>query len=996
MRIHLLVWLLLCPFVNGMAQSKAPRELEIWGSVVDALTNAPVYDVRAELLHLPDSAIVDTMTTTQGDSNDKPVSFLLLKISQPGRYIVRCKKEGYETTDNPLHIPRLYKHEVFRSMLDKPFLIRKSTRAMDRVLDEVVVTASKVKFYLDGDTIIYNADAFNLAEGSMLDALIRQLPGTELKENGEITVNGRHVDELLLNGKNFFNNDRQLMLDNLPAYMVKNVKAYEREELLSKMRGDNTKIFTMNVQLKRQYSIGWIANAELGMGTKERFVTRLFALRFTPNSRLSLFANINNTNEARKPGQQGDWSPEKQPTGVLTTFDGGLDYNVEQKNMNWKTEGSLRVTHQREDNRSNTLQENFLDGGNTFVRSLSQSLHRNTSISTSHQLSHFKSLELLPVLGISYLGIKPFLNRSASKSNGYSAAATFSQDVSAMLGHAWTDSIMSPMAGETIRSYAINRLLTNAVGNGHKMSTGTEWTAYFCVPHDDRLRLHLSGSLQYTDNDMKSFDHYKLNYKSSADFRNRHNRDAARGLSNLLTISTANIWMFQNLIRMVPNYNYRYRWQETNRSLYLLNRIDAWGENTSHALGELPSAQEMLIAFDANNSSRARQTSHDHSLSAQLSFNSTTNGRRGKNNGERFQHWKCYLQIDFKPTVRFERNGLRYQKSDVDTLLSHRHAFFEPSLAIFCSPLGHWDKWNAELRYSSTASAPNLTDLVNQTDDSDPLNVMAGNAQLQSSRRHAFSAAFRQTLSRQRMWNIGTSVNLLQRAIAFGYYYNKENGVRKIKPENVNGNWEAHLNVGFSSPLDKARFLNLSTTTSLSYYNSVDLISVSTLSSSAPISEQSPQRSTVGSFYVNETLKMDYRPTSNFNLSIKGDIHFLRSVSQRPDFATINACDFDYGLIAQAELPWAMQISTDITMYSRRGYSDTTMNTNELVWNARLSKRFLQGNLVLKLDAFDLLGKLSNVRRTINSQGRIERWNNVIPRYALLSLVYRFNKQPKK
>ena len=96
------------------------------------------------------------------------------------------------------------------------------------MLDEVVVTASKVKFYMDGDTLTYNADAFELPEGSMLNALIKKLPGVELKKGGEITVNGKRVDVLMLNGKDFFNSDRELILDNLPSYMVTKVQSYLR------------------------------------------------------------------------------------------------------------------------------------------------------------------------------------------------------------------------------------------------------------------------------------------------------------------------------------------------------------------------------------------------------------------------------------------------------------------------------------------------------------------------------------------------------------------------------------------------------------------------------------------------------------------------------------------------------------------------------------------------------------------------------------------------
>ena len=61
----------------------------------------------------------------------------------------------------------------------------------------------------------------------MLDALIKQLPDVELKKGGEIFVRGRRVDELLLNGRDFFDNDREIILENLPSYMVQHVKVYE-------------------------------------------------------------------------------------------------------------------------------------------------------------------------------------------------------------------------------------------------------------------------------------------------------------------------------------------------------------------------------------------------------------------------------------------------------------------------------------------------------------------------------------------------------------------------------------------------------------------------------------------------------------------------------------------------------------------------------------------------------------------------------------------------
>lgn len=186
---------------------------------------------------------------------------------------------------------------------------------------------------MKGDTIVYNADAFQLSEGSMLDALIEQLPGAELKDNGQITVNGRLVSSLLVNGKDFYRGDPKIALENLPSYMVDKVKVYEEETDFEKMTGleETIRPLVMDVNLKRQYSIGWIANAEAAYGTEQTYLGRIFALRFTDCSRLAFFANINNTNDTRRPGQRGDWTPSYLPDGRQTSKTAGAEYYYENR-----------------------------------------------------------------------------------------------------------------------------------------------------------------------------------------------------------------------------------------------------------------------------------------------------------------------------------------------------------------------------------------------------------------------------------------------------------------------------------------------------------------------------------------------------------------------------------------------------------------------------------------------------------------------------------------
>ena len=126
--------------------------------------------------------------------------------------------------------------------------------------------ATKVKMVYKGDTIIYNADAFNVPEGSMLDGLIKQLPGVELKDNGEIFVNGKKIENLTLNGADFFKGKNKMMLENLPYYTVKNVQVYDKQTPKSKFEGHDVeqKEYTMDVVLKKEYRVGGTVYVEGG------------------------------------------------------------------------------------------------------------------------------------------------------------------------------------------------------------------------------------------------------------------------------------------------------------------------------------------------------------------------------------------------------------------------------------------------------------------------------------------------------------------------------------------------------------------------------------------------------------------------------------------------------------------------------------------------------------------------------------------------------------
>ena len=157
-----------------------------------------------------------------------------------------------------------------------------------------------------------------------------------------------------------------------------------------------------------------------------------------------------------------------------------------------------------------------------------------------------------------------------------------------------------------------------------------------------------------------------------------------------------------------------------------------------------------------------------------------------------------------------------------------------------------------------------------------------------------------------------------------------------------------------------------------------------------------PARSTVQTYNSGGSLNMEYAFPKDVRVGVKARCTWNHLSSGRENFTTLNTYDYNYGLIAQAKLPWDLQFNTDLTLYSRRGYGESGMNTDDIVWNATLSKKLLKKRVTLSLDGFDILGQLSNVTQTLNGQGRYETWRNVIPSYAMLRLTYNLDIKPAK
>ena len=957
---HLIVFILLsfCGCAVLSAQSKT-KKVCLYGTVHNRMTGELLSGVKAELMTRDSSVVGDCCTEKYFQVGNTFCPWYFYVPKKEAQYILKLSKEGYET---------LYKDITYEPRGNKGIIIFEKTylkyAPKERVLGAATVTATRVKFYTKKDTVVFNADAFEMAEGSMLDALIKQLPGVELRDNGQIYVNGRFVESLLLNGENFFDKDRNVMLENLPSYMVNNVKVYERLGEKSRLmkRDMDDKSYVMDINLKKHYSIGWIGNAEGGAGTRDRYLGRFFALRFTRQSRVSLFGNMNNLNETRKPGQNGDWSPGNVRQGQNAHKIFGLDYMVNDRRTRYKLEGWAKAEHDNLTALEQTTGEAFMPNGNVYKRSGNHESQSVTSFNSFHNWLFHNDLTVLKVA--------PYVLYEKKKKRGNSYSAALNQDLNNLSG--LTDSLFSG-SSEWLRNAVINRVKNEDIQKSDKFFTTT--TAYFTqdLKYFSGF-IDAEGYISYKKEHFERFNHYQLDYPSAAgqtgETKNRYYKSPSEMFSYY---GRADFWYWLPCnFALVPSYKYRVLNTSNDNMIYRLEQLDGWGSGKE--LGALPSEWEYLSTLDKGNSYNQEQNTQEHTISMKINGNHLI-----LNNKVRFE---AYAEF---PVV-LTRRKFDYVRANIDTVLTKQVAAFNPSVRT--SFIWHDWKRRIDIEYDVDTKLYGLSQTLDIRSDDDPLRVTLGNGRLKNSVAHQLDVSYTNNSNRkQRFFNVRVNYNAVRNQIAYSSEYNRATGVYTYRPVNINGNYNVGGNVNYSMALDKKRRWNLSTTTSAQLHNNVDLITVTG-------SDANP-RSKVKTLFLNETVKIDHR-FGRQKVGAKAGCSWRNATSAREDFATVSAANFNYGLTGQFELPCGFQFFTDLTMYSRRGYEAHEMNTDELVWNARLSKQVWKKRLTLALEGFDILHNLSAVTHTLNGQGRTETYRNVIPSYGMLHVIYRLNVQPKK
>ena len=963
--------------------------LFLLSSLFSSVTFAQKYSVKGNVLNAASQEAVEfasvgvlrTDSTVAGSAMTDEKGYFKMNLRAPGQYILKLSFMGYQT-----------RFENFKITSQQPHLNMDTLhlKENEQLLGEAVVQTTLARVEQKKDTTVFNAGAYRVPEGSSLEALVKLLPGVEVGEDGSVTWNGKKVKEFLVNGKDFFKGDKDVAMKNLPTDLVSKIKAYDKKSDYTEQTGidDGEEKTVMDITTKTKLDESWIANADVAYGTKDRYSTEIFATRFTERSHLSAYASIGNANNYR----YGGWG------GGLTAYkNGGVDFswkNDKNKREAGKFEvgGSVYYGWSETDQVSSGSSETFLSSNakSSFSNNLNKSSNSSSYIGANFRMEW-------AIDSMTTLRFRPTYSHNMGDNRSQSRTATFNDDPYAIPGMANPlDSIFSPVVNSNLAGMAVNRNAHQSLGDSKSDALSGDLNLLRRLNSKGRnVSLRLNGS--YRKSESNSFSLSNIYYFNGRDgsFLNQYSNTPSSSWDYNVRLGYAEP-ITDKLVAEV-RYAYGYRFNDSDRSRYNLDRLGGSWADAEHYpfIGSLPSTADSLAAVrDLQNSQYATYKYYDHDMDFNLQYKS---GKARLNLGVRLNPEKTKME--------YERPGQK-----IDTVIT-RDVFQIVPDARFRYRFS--DVKSLDIRYRGYSSQPSMTNLLAVVDNSNPLSVSMGNPGLKPSWTNSFSADYSgYETKQQRGVYTGVSYSQTGRSVSNLLVYDETTGVRYMRPQNINGNWNGSGYFAFNTGIGKEKNFTVSSNTSLNYSNAVGFVSSFASSEAGKTARATTmdehdlsyynsifdradiQKNTTRTTNVYEKLGMNYRKDW-LDVGLNSSLNYNHSHSTAQDRSNMDTWKYNYGAHANLTFDFGLSLSTDIGMHSRRGYSDASMNTNELLWNAQISHSFLKDKAaVISLKFYDILHEQSNVSRSVNAMQRNDTWTNGIHSYCMLHFLYKLNIIP--
>lgn len=941
---------------NDTAEPAAPARV-VTGILLDKESGEGILQATVQLLNSKDSAYV------AGTVSDMDGNFRLVAPAD-GKYIVKMTSIGYKDVCRNITISD-----------SKDFAFGKINLETDAVmLKEVIANGVAAKLVVKEDTFIYNAAAYRTPEGSVIEELVKRLPGAQIDDSGKITINGKEVKKIKVDGKEFMTGDTQTALKNLPTSIVEKVKAYDEKSDYSRMTGvdDGNETTILDFGIKRGMNKGFISNFDFAGGTKHRYAERVFAGIMKSNSRVMIFGNANNTGD--RGFSMGGRGGGGGGNGLSAPKMFGLNYNYEKSKV-LRSNFSIRWNHNDSDNNSISSSENFVSRTGSFSNSRSQSYSR----SNSWNFGGF--LEWTPDTATT-INIRPSITVSKNDSRSMSANASFNKDpysfkdltdpLDAAYMYALNQAIYTESLGKD--SMLINRRDNSSLSYSTNTNFNVSATVNRKLNNNGRnITFQTNFSSGNSDSENVSTQYVQLFRPSTADslyYRNRYNVTPNKNWNYSLQASYNERLSKFSFLQF--RYAYRYSNSRSTRNTYDFSNISTFGKdiipeyrNFNPYIG----AYEPLYAstdcpyYDKDQSRFSEYDNYTHEL--ELTWRRNTD------------KYNLNLGVLYQP----QSQTLTYQYLTIDTIARRTTSNITPTLDFRY-------RWNRQkslhINYRGNTSQPSMTDMLPITDDTNPLFISKGNPGLKPSFTQTMFLQYNNYVQRHNR-TIMANVNYsnTRNSVSNKTEYNEQTGGQITQPMNINGNWNTRGAFMFNTAIDTVGVWNLNSFTEASYNNRVNYTYLSKTMETV--------KNHTNTTTLSERLGISYR-NSWIEIDLNGNVTYNITRNKLQPNANLDTWHFNYGTDVTVTCPWGMSISTGAHMQSRRGYSDASANTNEFVWNAQVAQSFLKGKpLTVSLQFFDILNQRSSFSRSISATMRNDSWQNSINSYAMLHVIYRLN-----
>lgn len=930
------------------------------GVVLDKETGKTVIGATVELLSPADSTLLLSDAVKEYDTGwgGKVEEFRIENVQNHTTYLVRVRAVGYETLWDTVRV----------RMGDKVAEQRMPTiylKPDSKMLSELVVKATKVKMVLHGDTLVFNADAFQLREGSMLDALVRQLPGATI-EQGVIKINGRTVNSLLIDGKDFFKGDAKTALQNLPAYTVDQIKAYERQGEEARFTGIDTgeKEYVLDVNLKKQYKQGLLANVQGGAGTKDRYTGKVFVMGYTKKQRLTLLGNANNMNDGMRPGEDMEINSNPTGTGLMATKMLGVDYWLGGKKESDELTLSGTVQSTSAEDRTRTARTRFLPGGDTYGFGSTLNLNDNTNYMFDGSWQH--------AFGSHLLSLQANVSQSPSHSRSENRDAVLSQEPS--VGASVLDSVFGMESNRDLLRQVINTTAAQSMGKTTSTNYGVSFQHTIRQENEDDAKSAFGYSAAMNKS-TSHYDTYSLNeyrYPSSGsaeDLRNQYSDQSARKTDYRLRSYYTYSWDIgeDKLVNISPQvvYNFSYNSSHDSRALYRLDRLAEYGVRQD-ILGMLPSERVLLLkALDRTNSYGEHMRTTEHSARTLLTLRL----------GDRVYRPEFRLSLGMQ--WKYQQEHLRYERMGIHDI-RRTNMEWQPQINMSYEAHDSLQVFQVYGSFSRNVHRPPLESLLDIRSDENPLYRSVGSPDLKNA--YDYNASFmlnKNNIRRHEWWAAMIYWGVMRHAIAVTNEYDRSTGVTTARKQNVDGNWGVQSNGWWGKTIGS---YYLGANFNLAYRHTVDLTSEN---GGGIVRSSFDQWQAVVA--VRGEKKWD-----KFSVQCNYECALSHTTGNREGFARTVSWNHQVSNEINWELPQGFTLNSGMQVRLRRGLSMKELNTTDWVWNAQISKSLLKEQLYIMLQGYDLLHRLKTTSVNIDEQGRTETWNNAIPSFVMLRLSYRF------